>query len=119
MTEIQKRRKPTFARPNYGRTSRGRIRSAWRRPRGIDNKQRIGKKYMPRKPVIGFGQNAAIRGMHPTGKREVLITHEKMLEAVAPGAMHVRIAAGIGKRLKKKLMEMARAKNLRVLNPQL
>ncbi len=118
MTEIKKRKKPRFRRPNYGRTSRSRIGLAWRRPRGIDNKQRIGKKYMARKPQIGWGQSAAVYGLHPTGKKEVRV--ENMADMTAlKGDVVVRIAASVGNRLKKKMLEMAKQKNLRVLNPQL
>lgn len=118
MTEIKKRRKPTFARPNYGRTSRSRIGAAWRRPRGHDNKQRIGKKYMARKPQIGWGQSAAVYGLHPSGKKEVRVENEKQLQA-AVGDVVIRVAGKVGNRLKKKLLAIAASKKLRVLNPQL
>lgn len=125
MTEIKKRKHPRFRRPNYGRKSRFRIGLAWRRPRGHDNKQRIGKKYMPRKPQIGWGQAKAVYGLHPTGKKEVRIENLKQLHTVASASsgaassVVIRIAAGVGKRVKKEMLVIAAQKKLRVLNPAL
>ncbi len=113
--EIKKRTKPTFARPNYGRTSRSRIKANWRRPRGIDNKKRFKWAYMGASPSIGYGQDKRIKDVHPAGKKEARVENLAQLEAVSD--RFVRIAAGVGKKLKTKMLALAKSKHLRVLNP--
>ncbi len=130
---LKKKRIPKFLRPNYGRSSRSRIGLAWRRPRGIDNKKRIGVAKMGCSPMIGYGQAADVKGRHPSGVYEVYIENLKQMEkfdsktalagpngtSPAPSGTEfaVRIAGTVGKRLKAKIIAAAKAKNLRVLNP--
>ena len=130
---LKKKHIPTFARPNYGRTSRSRIGTSWRRPRGIDNKKRIGVAKMGCSPMIGYGQAADVKGRHPSGAYEVYIENLKQMEKFDPKTATigpagtspsqagtefvVRIAGGVGKRLKNKIIAAAQSKNLRVLNP--
>ena len=62
MSMAVKRKHPKFLRPNFGRSSRSRIKKAWRRQRGIDNKKRLKIAYMGASPSIGYGQPSEIRG---------------------------------------------------------
>ncbi|MFH0927442.1 MAG: eL32 family ribosomal protein [Candidatus Micrarchaeota archaeon] len=109
-----KKAKPKFLRPNYGRSSRKRIKRAWRRQRGVDNKKRVNKAHMGASPSIGYGQDRRIRYLHPVGLHEALVHNLHELEKVQGAA--VRIAASCSKRLKEKLVAAALSKNLRVLN---
>jgi len=111
-----KKKIPKFLRPNYGRSSRKRIKGNWRRQRGIDNKKRVKMKHMGKSPSIGYGQDKKIHGMHPAGKRELLVSSMKQI-ASADGTLLIRIAGGVGKKLKQKLLEEAKKKSLVVLNP--
>lgn len=129
---LKKKRLPKFLRPNYGRISRSRIGISWRRPRGIDNKKRIGVAKMGCSPTIGYGQSADVKGRHPSGVYEVYIENLKQMEkfdaktalagpegkspAQSGTEFAVRIAGGVGKRLKAKIIAAAKAKGLRVLN---
>ena len=112
---IKKKKKSTFARPNYGRKSRERIKANWRRPRGIDNKKGFKWKYMGASPSIGYGADKAIFGFHPSGKPEVLVENMKQLEAAK--ACVVRIAGGVGGKLRIKLVAKAAEMKLRIVNP--
>jgi len=130
---LRKKRIPKFLRPNYGRISRSRIGLSWRRPRGIDNKKRIGVAKMGCSPMIGYGQAADVKGRHPSGAYEIYIENLKQMEKFDPKTATigpagtspsqagtefvVRIAGGVGKRLKNKIIAAAQSKNLRVLNP--
>ena len=125
--KIAKKKIPQFKRPNYGRSSCSSIKGNWRKPRGIDNKKRIHKKFMGCSPAVGYRQDKRIRGQHPSGQMEVLIENMSQLEAQMagengrPGARSVlvRIAGGVGRKLKAKLMAKAVEMKLRVLNPQI
>lgn len=112
----QKKKIPTFRRPNYGRTKRSRIKANWRRPRGIDNKMAFKKKYMGKRPSIGYRQDKTIRGQHPRAAPETLVNNVSEIESVKAPSL-VRIAGSVGARLKKTLVEKAKALKLHVLNP--
>jgi len=111
----QKKDKPKFLRPNYGRSSRKKIGLSWRRQRGVDNKKRINKAHMGASPSIGYGQDKKIKFFHPTGKKEVLIHNMSELEAVKDEV--VRISASLSKRLKEKILAEAQKRKLHVVNP--
>jgi len=113
MSEIKKKWHPTFARMNYGRTSRSRIGKAWRRPRGHDNKQKTGIGFAPKKPAIGYRQPRAIRGMHPTGVRPVLV-HNLAEMQQAQGA--VTISATVGAKKRADMLKIANERKLKVTN---
>jgi len=68
---VSKHEHPKFRRPNYGRTSRSRIKDNWRRPRGIDNKKAFKFKYMGCSPSIGYGQPSDVKHTHPQGVLEI------------------------------------------------
>jgi large subunit ribosomal protein L32e len=104
---IKKRKHPKFLRPNYGRSSRSRIKLAWRRPRGIDNKKRLKIKYMGASPSIGYRQPNAIRYHHPKGLPEVLVQTPADLAGLKN--VVIRIAGSVG-RLKRAAIEQLAAK---------
>ena len=110
----QKKSKPKFLRPNYGRSSRARVKGNWRRQRGEDNKKRVKKAHMGKSPSIGYGQDKRIRCLHPVGKKEALIHNMAELAAVKDEA--VRIASGVAKRLKASIVAEAEKRKLIVLN---
>jgi len=86
----------------------------WRVPRGIDVKREMSDGYMPR---VGFATPKAIRHLHPSGYREVIVRTLKEVETVSQKGFAVRIAAGIGSRKKMIIVDKAIARGLRVLNP--
>jgi ribosomal protein L32E len=114
MSEIAKRKKPTFQRTNYGRTSRSRIKEGWKRPRGIDNKQLKKLRYMGKLPSIGYRNANSVRYMHPSGKMEALIERVSQLEGLSN--IHVRIASGVGAMKRAAIIKRAGELSLRVLN---
>jgi large subunit ribosomal protein L32e len=113
---IKKRNHPQFLRPNYGRSSRSRIKKNWRRQRGIDNKKRLKIKYMGASPSIGYGQPAAIRGFHPRGKPEALVQSPSELENLKD--IVIRIASGVGRLKREAIQKLAASKGLHVANPK-
>ncbi|MFH1285648.1 MAG: eL32 family ribosomal protein [Candidatus Micrarchaeota archaeon] len=112
---IKKKKHPTFARPNYGRTSRARIKDNWRRPRGVDNKQREKIKYAGCCPTIGWRSPKAIRDMHPCGKRMVRVENMRELENASKDCVLI-FASSIGAKKKALLLSKAKQLKLKVLN---
>jgi large subunit ribosomal protein L32e len=110
----QKRKHPKFLRPNYGRSSRSRIKIAWRRPRGIDNKKRLKIKYMGCSPSIGYGQPQEIKYNHPQGLPEVIIAAPSQLSNLKD--VVIRIAGGVGRKKREDIIKLAESMKLHVVN---
>ena len=104
----------TFKRDGYGKKRQ--LSDSWRKPRGQHNKQREQKKAKGALPKPGFGSPIAVRGMHPSGFFEVLISTVKEFEGVDPKTHAIRIGATVGERTRIGLQEKALAAGFKVLN---
>ena len=104
----------TFKRDGYGKKKQ--LSDSWRKPRGQHNKQREQKKAKGALPKPGFGSPIAVRGMHPSGFFEVLISSVKELEGIDPKTHAIRIGATVGERTRVGLQEKALAAGFKVLN---
>ncbi|MCD6229798.1 MAG: 50S ribosomal protein L32e [Candidatus Diapherotrites archaeon] len=88
----------------------------WRKPRGIYNKRRegvVGKGAMPK---IGYGTKASIRGLHPSGKCEVLVSNPSEAEGLDKEINVIRIAGTVGKKKRIDIVRKAKELGVRVLN---
>jgi large subunit ribosomal protein L32e len=103
-----------FKRDGYGKKRQ--LSDSWRKPRGQHNKQREQKKAKGALPKPGFGSPVAVRGMHPSGFFEVLVTSSKDLEGLDPKTQAVRLGATVGTRKRAILQEQAVTAGLKVLN---
>jgi large subunit ribosomal protein L32e len=104
----------TFKRDGYGKKRQ--LSDSWRKPRGQHNKQREQKKAKGALPKPGFGSPLAVRGMHPSGFFEVLVSSVKELGGLDPKTQAVRIGATVGDRKRMVLQEAAVSAGLKVLN---
>ena len=104
----------TFKRDGYGKKRQ--LSDSWRKPRGQHNKQREQKKAKGALPKPGFGSPIAVRGMHPSGFFEVLLSSGKELEGIDPKTHAIRIGATVGERTRLGLQEKALAAGFKVLN---
>lgn len=107
--------KPRFKRCEYFRYKR--LKMSWRKPRGKHNKMRNYLGGKPLSPAIGYGTKAELRGLHPSGMREVLVENLAQLTGVDPKAHALRIAARVGKRKRNEILAEAKKLGLTVLNP--
>ena len=103
-----------FKRDGFGKKRQ--LSDSWRKPRGQHNKQREQKKAKGALPKPGFGSPIAVRGMHPSGFFEVLVSSIKELEGLDPKTQAVRISATVGNRKRVALQDAAIAAGLKVLN---
>ena len=67
-------------------------------------------------PKPGFGSPIAVRGMHPSGFFEVLVSSVKELIGIDPKTHAIRIGATVGERRRIGLQEKALAEGFKVLN---
>jgi len=103
-----------FKRDGYGKKRQ--LSDSWRKPRGQHNKQREQKKAKGALPKPGFGSPVAVRGMHPSGFFEVLVTSLKDLEGLDPKTQAVRLGATVGTRKRTIIQEQAVSAGFKVLN---
>ncbi len=94
-----------------------RLGEKWRRPRGSDSKMRLGIKGKPPVVSVGYRTSREDRGKHPSGFEEVLVRNLKELERIDPRTQAVRIAGSVGRRLRLAILEQAKKRGIKVLNP--
>jgi large subunit ribosomal protein L32e len=109
-----KAKKPDFVRQESWRYKR--VKSSWRRPRGIDSKMRVQKKGWPKSVDTGYRSPKAVRGLHPSGFEEVIVHTMKDLGGINAHKQAARIAHTVGKRKRATIIEKAEALKIHVLN---
>ena len=85
----------------------------WRKPHGIDLDKGLQHGFRPK---VGYGSNGKIRGMHPSGYREVMVCNENDLAKVDPKVNAIRISATLGKRKRNVIVAKANEKKIWILN---
>lgn len=107
-------RRPTFYRQEWYRHAR--LGEKWRRPKGLQTKLRRHYGYRINVPSIGFRGPKAVRGLHPSGFREVLVHTVRELDAIDPKLEAARISGTVGGRRRTEIEAAADEKGIRVLN---
>jgi large subunit ribosomal protein L32e len=110
-------RRPIFGRQAANRYARIGRDLAWRRPRGLQSKQRRHYGYRAEIVSIGYRSPSAVRGLTPSGFAPVVVRNRTDLEAVDARREAAVIARTIGTRLRLVLEERARQLGIHVLNP--
>ncbi len=111
------RRRPLFVRQaahRYGRIGRD---ESWRRPRGLQSKQRRHYGYRSEVVSVGYRSPAAVRGLTPAGFRPVIVRTRDDLDGLEAQRDAAVIARTVGTRRRLVLEEEARRLGIRVLNP--
>ncbi len=121
-TLLAARRRIDQKRPVFGRQAANRYwrigrDGAWRRPRGLQSKQRRHYGYRARIVRIGYGSPARVRGLVPSGFEPVLVHNAGELERIDAARQAAIIARTVGTRRRLVLEETARQRGIRVLNP--
>jgi large subunit ribosomal protein L32e len=110
-------RRPKFVRTASHRYARIGRRGSWRRPRGLQSKQRRHYGYRPVVVSVGFRSPRVTRGLTPSGFRPVIVRTAAELEALAPATEAALIARAVGVHRRLHLEEVARLRGIHVLNP--
>lgn len=109
---LPRNRKPDFIRreAHY----RPRVKKRWRYPDGIHSPLRQYHKSRPALPTPGYGRAAALRGLHPSGKKPILVHTLRELQHVRPeeGAF---LAKPIGRKKRLEMLAYAQQKGIVVL----
>jgi large subunit ribosomal protein L32e len=111
----KKKRKPQFRADQAHRWIR--VSDRWRKVRGIDSYTRQKKKGRIAMVSSGYRSPKAIRYLHPSMYKEVLVHNLSDLEGLDADIHAVRIGGSVGARKRQLILAEADAKLLRVLNP--
>ncbi len=110
----QARKRVEFRRQEWFRY--GKFGEEWRKPRGKHSKLREHLNHRP--PVVdaGYRGPTAVRGMHPSGFREVLVYNARELDSIDRNTQAARIASSVGRKKRIELEARADELGIRVLN---
>tara|TARA_Y100000814_G_scaffold57680_1_gene35795 strand:+ start:7554 stop:8219 length:666 start_codon:yes stop_codon:yes gene_type:complete len=111
----QKKGTPSFRRTEWFRYKRL-SRSGWRKPHGMDNKQRRNYKYRGSLVRIGHGKVNAASGLHPSGFEEVMVHNTRDLDQIDAETQAARVGATVGGRKRENIHSRADELGIRVLN---
>ena len=113
----QDRRRPRFTRQQSYRYLRIGRDESWRKPRGLQSKQRRHYGYRSTIVSIGFRGPRAVRGLTPAGFRPVLVRTNADVERLDPKTDAALIARSVGTKRRLVLEETARVRGVHLLNP--
>ena len=111
---ITMKKLPKFKRLNVH--SHVRVKDNWRKPRGIDSKQRQKLKAYGAQPDVGYRTPRAERHLHPSGLHEVLVAHEKDLQGIDAKKFAVRFSSTLGRKKRITLEKKVKEKAFKILN---
>ncbi len=111
----QKKATPTFRRTEWFRYKRL-SRSGWRKPHGMDNKQRRNFKYRGSLVRIGHGKVNTASGLHPSGFEEVMVHNPADLDQIDAETQAARVVSNVGGRKREVIHSRADELGIRVLN---
>lgn len=102
-----------FKRPENWKYKR--LGDKWRKPRGAKNPARRGAAGRPALPSPGYRKPADKRGLHPSGKEDVLVHRPADLQGLEPEKHIVRIGATVGRRKRLRIFKKAKELKLEVV----
>jgi len=113
LREQIKNKKPTFLRQCAHK--RGRLANKWRRPKGLHSKMRKKLKGYRKSPSPGYGSPNEVKGVHPSGLKQILVNSIKDLEKIESDS-GIILSSKIGLRKKIELVKEAIEKKIKILN---
>ena len=114
--KIVKKRTKKFIRHQSDRYHK--LKTNWRKPKGIDNRVRRRFKGQYKMPNVGYGSNKKTRHMLPDGFRKFLVHNVKELEVLMMSnrTFAAEIAHNVSSRKRKLIVERAQQLAIKVTN---
>ena len=110
------KKKPSFKRVESWRYVR--VKDSWRKARGIDSQTRKKTKVGVKSPSIGYRTPKKVRGLHPSGFKEVRIDNKDEIDRLnlSPKKHALKISRRLGSKKRLELIDYAQKRNYRILN---
>ena len=106
---------PKFIRPESWRYKK--LKTAWRKPKGVDNHQRKQKsRGRPGLVKIGYGTPTIAKGLHPSGYTDNLVHTINDLENLNPKQDGIRFGHSVGTKKRNELMKVILEKKFKIFN---
>ena len=109
----KKKRKPNFVQTDTHWKKR--IKAVWRRPRGLHNKMRLGKKDYPCTVKVGYRTPKQVRGLSSDGKSIVVISTLNELKALDKNTI-AEIKSSVGNKKRIVIMQEAKTIGIKIKN---
>jgi len=109
-------KRATFTRQNLHQKKK--LKDTWRRPRGLQSKQRKQYRAKGAQPTPGYGSPLAVRGFHPSGYEEILVHRVEDLEGLDAQVQAIRISGSVGNKKREAIQNKALEYALKVINPK-
>jgi len=106
--------RPSFRRVESWRYVR--VKDPWRKARGIDSRTRIKSKSGVKSPSVGYRGPKKVRGLHPSGYKEVRVVSIEDLKNLNNKIHALKISSKLGAKKRMLLIEFAQNRGFKVLN---
>ncbi|MFW9826902.1 MAG: 50S ribosomal protein L32e [Candidatus Thorarchaeota archaeon] len=117
LIELKKKmnkKRPSFRRVESWRYKR--VKDSWRKARGIDSQTRKKTKSGVKSPTVGYRSPKKVRGLHPSGYKEVRIIKIKDLNNLNKNVHAVKISSKLGSKKRVALIDYCQKKGFKILN---
>ncbi len=108
-----KKGKPFFRKKDYYKSKN--LAWRWRKPRGVDNKQRLRKRSHASIPETGLKSPKEVRGLHKSGLTPVIVLNFKQLETLTK-EQGLILSSRLGNKKRSMLIEEIKKRGLILLN---
>jgi large subunit ribosomal protein L32e len=112
---VNPRKKPKFLK--QGARYLKKVKKRWIRPKGVHSKLKVKEKSKGAIPNVGYRSPRKLRGLHPSGFREVFIQNMNDLEKIDNKKEAGRISSRIGKKKREVIVDRAKQLKIKLLNP--
>ena len=106
--------RPSFRRVESWRYKR--VKDPWRKARGIDSRTRIKSKSGVKSPSVGYRGPKKVRGLHPSGYKEVRVVTIEDLKDLNNKIHALKISSKLGVKKRISLVEYAQNRGFKILN---
>ncbi|MDX1797219.1 MAG: 50S ribosomal protein L32e [Candidatus Lokiarchaeia archaeon] len=108
------KKRPSFRRVESWRYKR--VSDSWRKARGIDSNTRKKKKSGIKSATVGYRNPKKVRGLHPSGYKEVRVTTIQDLKNLNKNQHAIKISSKLGSKKRVALIDYCQRRGFKILN---